>query len=140
MLSEWFANNGLKANPHKFHLILNVNRNDIFIEIQQFKILNSNAQKLLGIKVDNKLSFDDHVRDLCNKASQKLHALAGIAHYMQTFKKRTIMKAVINSQFGHCPLVWMFHNRTLNNRINKIHERALCMVYNDNISTFDELL
>ena len=59
---EWFANNGLKANPDKFHLILNVNRNDIFIEIQQFKIFNSNAQKLLGIKVDNKLSFNDHVR------------------------------------------------------------------------------
>jgi len=34
----------------------------------------------------------------------------------------------------------MFHNRTLNNRINKIHERALRLVYNDNISTFSELL
>ena len=139
MLSEWFANNSLKTIPDKFHLILNVNRNDIFIEIQQFKIFNSNAQKLLGIKVDNKLSFDDHLRDLCNKASQK-HALARIAHYKQPLQMQTIMKAVINSQFGYCPLVWMFHSRTLNNRINKIHERALRMVYNDNISTFDELL
>ena len=130
MLSEWFANNGLKANPDKFHLILNVNRNDICIEIQQFKILNSNAQKLLGIKVD-KLFFDDHLRDLCNKASQKLHALARIAHYMQLLQKRTIMKTVINSQFGYCRLVWMFHSETLSNRINKIHEKALCMVYND---------
>ena len=55
---------------------------------------------------------------------------------MQTLKKRTIMQAVINSQFGHCPLVWMFHNQTLDNRINKIHERALCIVYND-ISTMN---
>ena len=70
--------------------------NDIFIEIQQVKFFNSNAQKLLGIKVDNKLSFDDHVRDLCNKASRKLHALARIAHYMQPLQKRLIMKAVIN--------------------------------------------
>ena len=30
----------------------------------------------------------------------------------------------INSQFSYCPLVWMFHNRMLNNRINKILERA----------------
>ena len=140
LLCEWFANNGLKANPDNFHLILNVNRNDIFIEIQQVKILNSDAQKLLGIKVDNKLSFDDHVRDLCNKAIQKLHALARIAHYMQPLQKRLIIEAFINSQFGYYPLVWMFHSRTLNNRINKIHERALRMVYNDNISTFDELL
>ena len=38
------------------------------------------------------------------------------------------------------PLVWMFHSRMLNNRINKIHERALRIVYNDDHSTFDELL
>ena len=55
-------------------------------------------------------------------------------------KLRIIMKAVIESQFGYCPLVWMFHSRTLNNRINKIHERALRRVYNDNTSTFSELL
>ena len=99
------------VNPDKFHLILNVNRNDIFIEIQQFTIFNSNAHKLLGIKVDNKFSLDDHARDLCNKTSQKLHALARIEHYMQPLQKQIIKKAFINSQFGYCPLVWMFHSR-----------------------------
>ena len=49
------------------------------------------------------------------------------------------MKAFINSQFGYCPLVWMFHSRQLNNRINKIHERALHIVYNDFSSTFNDL-
>ena len=34
----------------------------------------------------------------------------------------------------------MFHSRKLNNRINNIHERALCIVYNDLLSTFSELL
>ena len=80
--------------------------------------------KLLGIKVDNKLSFDDHVRDLCNKTSQKLHGLARIAHYMQPLQKRTIMKAFIISQFGYSPLVWMFHSRTSNNCINKIKDET----------------
>ena len=50
------------------------------------------------------------------------------------------MKAFINSQFGYCLLVWMNHSRKLNNRINRIHERALRVVYNDENSTFDELL
>ena len=68
ILFEWFANNGLKANPDKFHLILNERRNDLLIEIQQFKIFNSNSQKLLGIKIDNKLSFYDHVSDLYLKS------------------------------------------------------------------------
>ena len=50
------------------------------------------------------------------------------------------MKAFIESQFGYCPLVWMFCNRTLNARINRIHKRALRIVYNDYDSSFVELL
>ena len=50
------------------------------------------------------------------------------------------MKAVIQSQFSCCPLIWMFHSRKLNNRINRIHERSLRIVYRDVHSTFYELL
>ena len=40
----------------------------------------------------------------------------------------------------YCLLIWMFHSRTLNNRINNIHERALRLTYKDNQSSFKELL
>ena len=51
------------------------------------------------------------------------------------------MNAFITSQFSYCPLVWMFHSRTLNNRINKIHEKALRLVYkNETFLSFDDLL
>ena len=50
------------------------------------------------------------------------------------------MKAFIMSQSSYCPLVWMCHSRTLNNKINKLHERALRLVYDDRQSTFEELL
>ena len=50
------------------------------------------------------------------------------------------MKTVIQSQFNHCPLVWMFHNRTLNNKINKLHERVLRIVYKNDSPSFQELL
>ena len=50
------------------------------------------------------------------------------------------MKTFIISQFGYCPLVWMFHSRKLNGRINRLHERALRIVYKDDKSSFDELL
>ena len=47
------------------------------------------------------------------------------------------MKAFLNSQFGYCLFVWMLHNRTLNNKINRIHERALRIVYRDKTSSFN---
>ena len=50
------------------------------------------------------------------------------------------MKAFAESQFSHCPLIWMFHSRRLNNKINRIHERALRITFNDKSSAFQELL
>ena len=59
---------------------------------------------------------------------------------MDIKKRRMIMKAFITSQFSHCPLIWMFHSRALNNKINTIHERSLRITYKDRTSTFEELL
>ena len=51
------------------------------------------------------------------------------------------MNAIITSQFSYCPLVWVFHGRTLNNRIIKIPEKALRLVYKDEtFLSFDDLL
>ena len=50
------------------------------------------------------------------------------------------MNAFITSQFSYCPLIWMCHNRSLNTKINRIHERALRIVYNNNSSSHEDLL
>ena len=59
---------------------------------------------------------------------------------MSLEKRRTLMKAFIESQFNYCPLIWMLRSRTLNNKINHTHERALRTVYSDYNSSFYELL
>ena len=50
------------------------------------------------------------------------------------------MKSFIEPQFGYCPLVWMFHGRVRNRKINHLHECSLWIVYKDSISSFQELL
>ena len=55
-------------------------------------------------------------------------------------KRRIFMESFIISQFNYCPLIWMIHSRGLNNKINRIHERALRIVYDDNRSSFEDLL
>ena len=140
MLLQWLESNYLKANPDKFRLLLNNKDTDVYAMINNHVINNSEQVKLLGITLDNDLTFNMHVSKLCKKASQKVHALSRVCHYMTISQRRIIMKAFIESQFGYCPLVCMLHSRTLNLRINKIHERALRLVCNDSISTFKELL
>ena len=129
----------MKVNAEKCHLLLSLN-NDLNANIGEEIIKCSNDEKLLGVTIDNKLSFVKHINNVCDKASQKLNALARISSYMNLNKRKLIMKAFINSQFGYCPLVWINHSRNLNNRINRIQERAMRIVYNDRKSTSEELL
>ena len=131
--------NEMKANNDKCHLLV-LNHNDNTIKIGDKEITGSTSVKLLGVTVDNKLNFKEHVTKLCKKANQKLRALARIAKYLNTDKLKIIMKTFIESQFNYCPLVWMFHSRMLNNKINKLHETALRIVYKNPRLTFQELL
>ena len=47
---------------------------------------------------------------------------------------------IIISQFNYCPIVWMWHGRGLNNKINNLHERKLRIVYQDKKFNFETLL
>ena len=94
----------------------------------------------MGNVCDNKLKFDKHVENNCQKASKKLNALARVTNYMELPKRRILMKTFFKVQFIYCPAAWMFHNRSLNNQINLLHERCLKIIYNDKHSNFEELL
>ena len=59
---------------------------------------------------------------------------------MRFKQRKRIVNLFITSHFSYYPLVWMFHSRRLNNRIDHIHERALKIIYQDYNSSFKELL
>ena len=103
-------------------------------------IENSKYEKLLGVNIDRKLGFEKHLNIICGKARAKINALGRVPPFMNIEKRRTIMNAFFNSQFSYCPLIWMFHSRLINNKINRLHERCLRIVYSENQSTFEELL
>ena len=139
LLFGWFNNNFMKANSDKCHLIMSCAEATTAV-IDGLPIVSSKTEVLLGITIDYELKFDDHVNRLCKKSSLKINALARIATFMNVSKKRIFMKSFIESQFGYCPLIWMFHSRGLNNKINRIHERALRITYNDKLSSYGEPL
>ena len=138
-LFKWFSDNQMKANPDKCHLLINSN-SVREITLDDKVIESSKHEKLLGIKIDNKLNFNLHVESLCKNASSKMHALARVTPYMNLPKKRMLLNAFFKSQFNYCPLVWMCHSRALNNKINRLHERCLRIIYNDKHSSFHDLL
>ena len=95
---------------------------------------------MLGINFGYKLKFTNHIDEICKKASQKLYALARIAPSICICKYRTLINAFFKSQFNYCPLIWMCCNRSLNSKIDRLHELSLRIAYSDKTSDFSDLL
>ena len=139
MLFKWFSDNQMKANISKCHLLVNKN-DEVVINLGETEIKNSEYEKLLGIKVDTKLNFNEHLNDIISKASRKVNALSRVVPYMSLSKKKILMNSFFNSQFSYCPLICMFHSRIMNNKINRLHEMCMRLIYEDKTSSFEELL
>ena len=106
-------------------------------------ILNKEKVKFLGVNLEGRLNFNFHVNTLLKKASKKYHALARMCKYMNKKKRRILMNAFTTSQLSYCPLVWISHSRTMNDRINTIHGKVLRLVYRDETKknlSLDDLL
>ena len=67
-LFQWFSNNQMKANPEKCHLSMNANR-PATIKIGEHTISNNYCEKLLGVKIDGQLKFNNHPETIIKKAS-----------------------------------------------------------------------
>ena len=138
-LFQWFSHSQMKRNTDKCPLIVSTDE-PIEIRVSESLIKSSPCEKLLVIKIDNKLNFDTHVKGLCTKANNKLRALARATSYMSLEKKKLLMNSFFNAQFNYCPLTWMLHSRSNNNKIKHLHERCLRIIYNDKQSSYEELL
>ena len=57
---------------------------------------------------------------------------------MDISRGKILMNVLFKSQFNYCPLIWMCCNRSLNRKINRLHERCLRIIYSDKKSSFDE--
>ena len=135
VLFDWFSDNFVKANSGKSHLLMS-GTETTHENVDGSMIKSSQKEILLGINLDSQMKFEDHVNFMCKTASEQLYALARIAPFMDLKQRRTIMEAFVESQFGYCPLIWMYHSRGLNNKINRIHERPLRVTCKDKSSTF----
>ena len=69
-LFAWFENNLLKSNADKYNLLLS-SSDAVSLRVSEYDIRNSECENLLGVKFDNKLTFEKYITNICRKASEK---------------------------------------------------------------------
>ena len=138
-LLQWFSDNQMQGNTDKCHLIVSVDE-PIKIRVGESLIKNSTCEKLLGVKITNTHNFNTHVKGLCMKANNKLRALARVHHICLSKKRKFLRISFFNPQFNYCPLIWILHSWSNNNKIKHFHEHRFPLIYNDKKSSYEELL
>ena len=137
----WFYENHMVLNPGKCHyLIINKDITNESIELGKKTLHVQAEQKLLGIIIDKDLNFQSHTRLIIKTVNQKFSALIRVAPVMTDFSEKVIFNSFFKGQFNYCPLLWMFSTRTVNHKINRLHERGLRALLNDETSTFNDML
>ena len=140
---QWFADNAMEANPAKFQGLLlkgNKQASDFRVIIQGQQIEFSKSITTLGICIDENLTFDEHVNNICLKASRQISALQRLTGLLDMPSRKAIYNSFIVSNFNYCPLVYYFTSRESINKMQKIQERALRFVLKDSVSDYDTLL
>ena len=134
---EWFRYNDMKLNSGKCQVLVCGHKfESVICRIGNSLVIETHLVKLLGVQIDSELKFETHIE----KASQKLNALSRLVSFIPFHKRKILMQSYFYAQFSYNPLVWMFHSRRINTRINNLHFRALRIVYLDKESSFEELL
>ena len=135
-LLRWFKENSMKADTKKFQFMIigKTSRQPITLNINQIKVKETQKVLLLGLTIDNQLTFKDHVDMLCITANYKLHALRRIRKYLTPVKARLLYNAFINSQFNYASVICMFCHKKDYLKIEKIQYKSLKIIYNSNES------
>ena len=90
----------------------NIKDAELNVTVDNVSLPSSDAMKVLGIDIDDRLTFDGHVSNMCIKAGRQLNALQRLKGSLDRNSRMAIYKSFIMSTFNNCPLVWMFTSKT----------------------------
>ena len=122
---EWFTRNGMFVNPDKFKAFVidekRTNYTNEKIQIRNEDIQIVPSVKLLGITIDDRLNFNEHISSICKSAANQLNALVRLKTFLASNERKVLVNSFILSNFNYCPLVWFVSSSTSLRKIENLH-------------------
>ena len=95
------------------------------LEFNNMKVERSAVQKHLGLLLDEKLTFKDHIKLVIEKATKGIHVLRKLRYYVPRSSLITIYKSFIRSLFDYADIIYdQPNNASFINRIESIQYNA----------------
>ena len=131
--------NGLKSNPYKCDALVSTNKH-LGIGVGGCMMGDNECQKLLGVKRNVNLYFNNQISDFCKKVSRKISALARVTPFMSFDRRKLPINVLFTSHFSSCLQIWMCYRHINNKKINMLYVKCLRIVYKNKQSSFNKFL
>ena len=109
------------------------------LEIDKETIKRTDKLKLLGVTIDERLNFSDHISATCKKTSKLIGVLMRLRKLIPTEAKLQIYKTAILPYLTYCSLAWHFCKAT-DKKLERVNERGLRAVYCNWKLPYEDLL
>ena len=146
-VSQWYNENLLQANSQKYQILTIDSHSStktpgyaLTMEFDGHEVKSSDYLKILGVTIDNKLTFSEHISDICKKTSCKVGVLLRLRNLIPWSAKLQLYKSNILPHLTYCDIVWHFCRSSDKKKVERIQERALRAVFKSKSETYNDLL
>ena len=136
-VNEWLLANKLSLNVVKTEFILIGSAQKLNsvviqpnIEINQVKINQVGNATVLGVEIDDRLSWHSHIDKVAKKVTSGIGAIRKIRDLVDRETLISVYNALINPHFDYCSEVWDTMGVGLSNRLQKLQNRAARVIVN----------
>ena len=131
----------MKPNPDKYQaMVLGKTEDKLNFKSADIDIKTTEKTCLLGVVLDNELTFEDHISSICRKVSAQISALNRLKNILPLKTKESLYRAFILPYFNYCNQIWPHCGKRNTAKIEKVNERALRYIFKDKSASYQDLL
>ena len=140
-LAKWCKCNGMLINTTKTKVMLitthqkrtSLINGQLSLHLNDDELNMITNDKVLGIIIDNNLTWSQHVDKVCKKITTNLWLLARIKDYLNTSHRVQFYKTYIQPHIDYCNTVWGGTSQVNLNRIFRLQKRACKIILDYNV-------
>ena len=119
---KWFNANFIKANPAKFQFMLMDRKytHNVTLDPVGIQLKSQESVKMLGFKIDKRLTFDDHIETICKRTGRQLGVLQRLSKDLCNDEKSLICETYVLSNVSYCPIIWHFCSRLMEYKVERL--------------------
>ena len=129
---KWFSEDKMIVNPDKFKSVV-IHKSSQTSKPKQFLTGNdvvevASSVKLLRIHIDDQLSFNLHICNICKSASKQLNSLVTLKCFLGFEERNVLINSFILSNFNYCPFVWSLSTAKSLNTVETLQKRVFNII------------